>query len=68
MKMKRSTQPEAADSRKARQVPKRDYGQAKGGWTPFGPPAGQQDIPDVLDYEAFDTDKQRWYNYRGKQR
>lgn len=35
--------------------------QARGGWTPFGPPTGRMDVADDVEYEAFDRVKGRWY-------
>lgn len=36
-------------------------GQASGGWSPFAPPAGQMDVVDDVEYEAFDRVKRSWF-------
>ena len=41
-------------------------GQATGGWSPFAPPTGRQDIADDVEYEAFDRVKGRWYSHKPK--
>jgi hypothetical protein len=57
----------------ARQVPKRNYGQAKAAparpastWTPFAAPKGQQDITDDTEYDAVDRVKRAWYTHKPK--
>lgn len=42
------------------------YGQATGGWSPFGPPPGQMDVVDDVEYDAFDRVKNRWFTYKPK--
>jgi hypothetical protein len=41
-------------------------GQATGGWSPFAPPAGQQDIADDVEYEAYDRVKRGWFTHKPK--
>jgi hypothetical protein len=41
-------------------------GQATGGWSPFGPPAGQQDVADDVEYEAFDRARGKWFTSKPK--
>jgi hypothetical protein len=41
-------------------------GQASGGWSPFAPPAGQQDIADDVEYEAYDRVKRGWFTHKPK--
>lgn len=41
-------------------------GQTTGGWSPFAPPVGRQDIVDDVEYEAFDRAKGRWYTNKPK--
>lgn len=41
-------------------------GQATGGWSPFAPPTGTQDIADDVEYEAFDRVKNRWFTHKPK--
>lgn len=40
--------------------------QASGGWSPFAPPAGQQDVADDVEYEAFDRARGGWFTNRGR--
>lgn len=40
--------------------------QARGGWTPFGPPTGQMDVADDVEYEAFDRARGRWVKHKPK--
>lgn len=39
-------------------------GQATGGWSPFAPPTGQQDVIDEAEYDAFDRAKNAWYTFK----
>lgn len=41
-------------------------GQATGGWSPFAPPVGQQDVADDVEYEAFDRVKGSWFSHKLK--
>lgn len=41
-------------------------GQATGGWSPFGPPAGKQDVADDVEYDAFDRARGGWFSHRPK--
>jgi len=41
-------------------------GQATGGWSPFGPPTGQQDVADDVEYEAFDRARGVWIKHKPK--
>lgn len=41
-------------------------GQATGGWSPFAAPAGQQDVADDVEYDAFDRVKQSWFTNKPK--
>lgn len=41
-------------------------GQATGGWSPFGPPANQQDIADDVEYDAFDRVRGSWFTRKPK--
>lgn len=36
-------------------------GQATGGWSPFAPSTGQQDIADDVEYEAYDRARGSWF-------
>ena len=38
--------------------------QATGGWSPFAPPSGRQDIADDVEYEAYDRARGTWYTRR----
>jgi hypothetical protein len=40
--------------------------QATGGWSPFAPPAGQQDVADDVEYDAFDGARGGWFTNRGR--
>lgn len=42
------------------------HGQASGGWSPFAPPVGQQDVADDVEYDAFDRVKGSWFTNRGR--
>lgn len=42
------------------------YGQASGGWTPFGPAERQQDVADDVQYEAFDRATGKWFTHTPK--
>lgn len=42
------------------------HGQASGGWSPFAPPVGQQDVADDVEYEAFDRVKGKWFTNKGR--
>ena len=42
------------------------YGQATGGWSPFGPPSGQMDVADDVEYEAYDRVKRGWFRHKPK--
>lgn len=41
-------------------------GQATGGWSPFAPPAGRQDIADDVEYDAFDRARGGWFRHAPK--
>lgn len=41
-------------------------GQATGGWSPFAPPTGTQDIADDVEYEYFDRARGRWASHKPK--
>lgn len=41
-------------------------GQATGGWSPFAPAVGQQDIADDIEYEAYDRARGKWITHRPK--
>jgi hypothetical protein len=41
-------------------------GQATGGWSPFAPPVGRQDIADDVEYEAYDRAKGSWFTRKPK--
>lgn len=43
------------------------HGQASGGWSPFAAPAGQMDVADDVEYEAFDRVKGEWITYEPKE-
>lgn len=40
------------------------YGQASGGWTPFGPSPSQQDVVDDVEYEAYDRVTGTWFTHK----
>ena len=40
--------------------------QARGGWTPFGPPTGRMDVADDVEYEAYDRARGGWFTNRGR--
>lgn len=40
--------------------------QARGGWSPFAPPAERMDVADDVEYEAFDRVKGRWFTHKPK--
>lgn len=42
------------------------HGQATGGWSPFAPPTGQQDIADDVEYEYFDRAHGQWRTHKPK--
>lgn len=72
--MKRSSKPQrsAAKALKARGIRRGKVteatprGQATGGWSPFAPPVGQQDIADDVEYAAFDRVKGGWFRHKPK--
>lgn len=72
--MKRSSKPQrnAAKALKGRGIKPGKVtkatprGQATGGWSPFAPPTGTQDIADDVEYEAFDRVKNRWFTHKPK--
>lgn len=39
-------------------------GQASGGWSPFAAPAGQQDVADDVEYEAYDRARGAWVTHK----
>lgn len=43
-------------------------GQARGGWSPFAPPAGRMDITDETEYDGFDRAKGTWFTHKPKGR
>jgi hypothetical protein len=69
--MKRQTKAQRAELKRRgiRPAPKKPTAanprqQASGGWSPFGPPAGQQDIADDVEYEAYDRARGSWFTRR----
>lgn len=40
--------------------------QARGGWSPFAPPAEHMDVADDVEYDAFDRARGRWITHKPK--
>ena len=59
-----STQTGVPAPKKAKQS--NPQGQATGGWSPFAPAAGTQDVADAVEYDAFDRVKGKWDTFKPK--
>lgn len=69
--MKSKAQRQAAKQLKSRGIKPgstktNKWGQATGGYSPFAPSAGQMDVADDVEYEAFDRVKRSWFTHKPK--